>query len=67
MIEELRQRSLYNAYEEFYANEFLINYLSFVTNYEKLFGEMEKEIEAIINFGGKNGRGTCGYSGTEWI
>ncbi|RKI43248.1 glycosyltransferase [bacterium D16-51] len=48
VIEELRNRGLYAAFSEWYANEFMIDYLSFIVNYKKTFGEIDQDLELIL-------------------
>lgn len=48
VIEELRNRGLYAAFSEWYENEFMIDYLSFVVNYKKTFGGIDKDVEWIL-------------------
>lgn len=48
LIEELRNRGIYGTFSEWYEKEFMIDYVSFVVNYTKLFGKMEEELACII-------------------
>lgn len=48
LIEELRKRGLYTPFEKWYEKEFIVTYITFITNYEKLFGTIEDEIFQII-------------------
>ena len=48
LIEELRKRGLYAPFKKWYEEEFVVSYITFVTNYEKLFGPIEDEIFQII-------------------
>lgn len=47
-IEELRDRGLYEEFSEWYEDEFIVDYVSFVINYQKTFGELEDEIDHIL-------------------
>ncbi len=48
LIEELRVRGIYEAFADWYEKEFFIDYLSFMVNYQKTFGQMEPELKQII-------------------
>ena len=48
LIEELRNRGLYQDFEEWYQENFVIDYLTFVTSYEKIFGALNEEMASVI-------------------
>lgn len=48
LIEELRARGLYQDYAEFYENYFVMQYITFMTNFESLFGEMNADLFAVF-------------------
>lgn len=47
-IEELRDRGLYDEFSEWYEDEFIVDYLSFMVNYLKTFGELDDDIDQIL-------------------
>lgn len=48
LIEELRNRGFYDVFSDWYEQEFFIDYISFIVNFEKTFGKMEPELEKLI-------------------
>lgn len=48
LIEELRNRGFYDIFSDWYEQEFFIDYISFIVNFEKTFGKMEPELEKLI-------------------
>lgn len=48
LIEELRKRNLYEDFADWYEENFVIDYLTFITNYEKSFGVLDEAIKNII-------------------
>ena len=48
LIEELRNRGLYETFAKWYEEQFVISYITFVLNYEKLFGIMEASLFQMI-------------------
>lgn len=48
LIEELRKREFYAPFSKWYEEQFIISYITFVTNYEKLFGKIEDALFQII-------------------
>lgn len=48
LIEELRNRGLYNDFKEWYEEQFVVDYLTFIVNYEKTFGALNNDIKHIL-------------------
>ena len=48
LIETLRKRGLYQDFSGWYEENFVIDYLTFVTNYEKSFGLLDEEMAKVI-------------------
>lgn len=53
LIEELRNRGLYEDFREWYEEQFVVDYLTFIVNYEKTFGALDKEMKSILQNGVK--------------
>lgn len=51
LVEELKNRGLYQEFQEWYDENFVIDYLTFITNYEKSFGALDEEIASVIKSG----------------
>lgn len=48
LIETLRKRGLYHDFADWYEENFVIDYLTFVTNYEESFGSLDEGIAKVI-------------------
>ena len=51
LIEELRNRELYQDFAGWYEENFVIDYLTFIMNFEKSFGALNEELAAVIKSG----------------
>ena len=48
LIEELRNRGFYEDFKEWYEEQFVVDYLTFIVNYEKTFGVLNKDVKDVL-------------------